>query len=272
VLSVGNELLLGNTVNTNATWLAAQITSLGGTVTRITVVRDKQGDISKAVREGIRRKPDFIITTGGIGPTFDDMTINGIAQAFHLRLKLDKTALEMVREHYARRFPHRRIFLTRPRLKMALIPSGGSPIQNPVGTAPAVRLIIRRTQIFCLPGVPREAKAIFLDSISAAIRSRAGRRFFAERWLKVQGVMESAISPIIDQVMSRCPGVYIKSHPRGFEGGNRPNIELHFSILTSDPDRAGELLTNAIGSMKVKLRLLRAKTVQLKHSSTRSGI
>lgn len=112
LLSVGNELLLGNTVNTNAAWLAAKVTSLGSMVTRTTTVRDDLEDISKAIKEAIRRKPDFVITTGGIGPTFDDMTIKAVAKALHLRLGLNRTALKMIREHYARRFADRKISLT----------------------------------------------------------------------------------------------------------------------------------------------------------------
>ena len=235
ILSVGNELLLGNTVNTNASWIAAQVTSLGGQVCRITAVADNLEEISKAIREAIRRKPNFIITTGGIGPTFDDMTLKAVARALRVRLKLDKIAVTMIREHYARRFPKRRISLTRPRLKMASIPSGSMPITNPVGTAPAVRISVHGTEIFCLPGVPREAKAIFRDSLSKAISAKAGGTKFLEKWITVQGLMESRLAPIIDNVMRKFPGVYIKSHPRGGEGRGRPFIELHFSISSSGP-------------------------------------
>ena len=264
LLSVGNELLLGNTVNTNASWLAIQITSLGGMVARTTTVRDNLVDISQAVKEAIRRKPDFIITTGGIGPTFDDMTIKAIAKAFHLRLKLDTTALRMIREHYTRRFPHRKISLTRPRLKMALLPSGGTPLPNPVGTAPGVRLFVRRTQIFCLPGVPKEAKEIFRESVSEAIRSKAGGMVFAERWVRVQGIMESSLAPIVDSVMSQWPGIYIKSHPRGVEGRGRPHIELHFSISASNSAKAEQVLLDAMKDTIRQLKDCKATVTQTK--------
>ena len=262
LLSVGNELLLGNTVNTNASWLSAQITALGAIVNRTTTVRDDLEDISNAVREVVGRKPDFIITTGGIGPTFDDMTVRAVAKAFHLRMRLDKTALKMIRAHYARRFPNRKITLSRPRLKMALAPYGGKPIPNPVGTAPGVHLLVRKTQIFCLPGVPKEAKAIFRKSLSPVIRAKAGRMVFAERWIRVQGVMESSLAPVIDGVMSRWPGVYIKSHPRGIESGGRPRIELHFSISTSDSARAQNILLAAMTDTIMKLKGFNAKVTK----------
>jgi nicotinamide-nucleotide amidase len=254
LLSVGNELLLGNTVNTNASWLAAQITTLGALVNRTTTVRDDLEDISNAIVELVGREPDFIITTGGIGPTFDDMTIKAVAKALHLRMRLDGTALGMIREYYARRFPNRKIALTRPRLKMALVPSGGRPIPNPVGTAPGVHLSVRKTQIFCLPGVPKEAKAIFRESLSPAIHSKAGRMVFAERWIGVQGIMESSLAPVIDRVMGRWPGVYIKSHPRSMENGGRPRIELHFSISTSDSAKAQKVLLGAMTDTIMRLK------------------
>ena len=264
MLSVGNELLLGNTVNTNAAWLAAKVTSMGSMVTRTTTVRDDLEDISKAIKEAIRRKPDFVITTGGIGPTFDDMTIKAVAKALHLRLGLNRTALKMIREHYARRFPDRKISLTPPRLKMALLPSGGTPLPNPVGTAPGVRLFVRRTQIFCLPGVPKEAKAIFRESVSEAIRSKAGGMVFAERWVRVQGIMESSLAPIVDSVMSQWPGIYIKSHPRGVEGRGRPHIELHFSISASNSARAEQVLLDAMTDTIRQLKDCKATVTQTK--------
>lgn len=249
ILSIGNELLLGNTVNTNASWIAAQVTSLGGTVTRITTVPDDLSEISHAIREALRRKTKFLITTGGIGPTFDDMTLKAVARALGVGLKLDKSAVAMIREHYARRFPKRRISLTKPRLKMASIPSRGTPIRNPVGTAPGVRLFVRGTEIFCLPGVPSEAKAIFRDSVSESIRVKAVGITFVERWVKVQGVMESSLAPMIDRVMRRSPGIYVKSHPRGVEKNGRPLIELHFSTSSTEPRKAEKELLNAISDL-----------------------
>jgi nicotinamide-nucleotide amidase len=262
LLSVGNELLLGNTVNTNASWLAVQITALGALVNRTTTVRDDLEEISDAVTEAVGRGPDFIITTGGIGPTFDDMTVKAIARALHLKMRLDETAVGMIREYYAREFPRQKIELTRARLKMALTPSGARSIPNPVGSAPGVHLLVRKTQIFCLPGVPKEAKAIFRESLSPAIRSKAGRMVFAERWIRVQGIMESSLAPIIDSVMGHWRGVYIKSHPRGNESGGRVRIELHFSILTSDSAKAQKALLGAIADTIMRLRDFKAKVTK----------
>jgi molybdenum cofactor synthesis domain-containing protein len=264
ILSVGNELLLGNTINTNASWIASQVTSAGAEVSRITTIGDNLQDISRELRESLRRKPDFLITTGGIGPTFDDMTLKGVAKALGRRIRLDQGAVHMIRNHYARRFEGKRIRLTKPRLKMACIPDGSTPIPNPVGTAPAVLLTVKGTRIFCLPGVPSEAKAIFQASILGRIRAEAGGRSYAETWLKVSGIMESSLAPIIDRVMNHRPGIYVKSHPRGFEN-NRPQIELHFSTFA--PTRVAGLrsIRRAVDEMKADLhsRAVRVKVVTI---------
>lgn len=257
ILSIGNELLLGNTVNTNASWIAAQVTRLGGQVTRITTVPDDLDEIAQCIKKTVRRKPSLVITTGGIGPTFDDMTLRGVARAFHLRMTLNRSAVGMIRDHYARRFPQRRISLTKPRLKMAIIPAKAKPIKNSVGTAPAIRLTERETDIFCLPGVPREAKAIFRETVSNVVSSMASGSVFIEKWLEVHGVMESTLAPIIDRVMQRRPGVYIKSHPRGVEAGGRPFIELHFSYSATNPRRAERLVQGAVSDMRIELRAKR---------------
>jgi nicotinamide-nucleotide amidase len=237
---------------------------LGGVVTRITTVPDDLEQISTAIKEAVNRRPDFIITTGGIGPTFDDMTIKAVAKTFHLPLRVHETALRMVREHYVRRFPNRKILLTPPRLKMATFPDGGSAIPNPVGTAPALHLNIRKTQIYCLPGVPKEAKAIFKESLSQTIHAKAGNKIFVEKWLRLEGLMESSLAPIIDKVMSQWPAVYIKSHPRGAEGKGGPRIELHFSISASNSIRAERALLGATADATRLLRGCKAKITRMR--------
>jgi nicotinamide-nucleotide amidase len=261
LLSVGNELLLGNTVNTNASWIAAQVTLLGGKVTRITTVADDREEIVAAVREAIRRGPSLLITTGGIGPTFDDMTLKCIGAAFRLRLRLDDDALAMIRAHYARRFPGKTMALTKSRVKMALIPKGSIPLRNPVGTAPGVMLMVKGIEVFVLPGVPKEAKAIFRRSVAKAVTAKAGGTVFLEKWILVRGIMESALAPMIDRTMERWPKVYIKSHPRGAEAG-KSLIELHFSTTSENKKEASRALREAASSLSTQLRSSHVKLLQ----------
>jgi len=96
IICVGNELLIGKTVNTNAQWMGKQATNLGVDVKRITTVQDVVEEIADVVREAIQRKPQFIVATGGLGPTFDDKTLEGIAKALNCKLEINEKALAMV--------------------------------------------------------------------------------------------------------------------------------------------------------------------------------
>jgi len=140
IICIGNELLIGKILNTNAQWLARYITSLGGRVRRINTVEDDLDEASSALKDSLSRRPTFIITSGGLGPTFDDKTLEAVATALNKPLELDEEALSMVKEKYHQYelSTSKRIELTPARLKMATLPKGAKPIKNPVGTAPAV--------------------------------------------------------------------------------------------------------------------------------------
>lgn len=261
IISIGNELLLGNTINTNSSWIAAKVTAEGAHVTRIITVGDELGEIVKTVRDSLRRKPNYIITTGGIGPTFDDMTVRAIASALRQRMKVDPAALAMIKEKYSRRYPDKKLKLTRSRLKMAMIPTRGIAVLNPVGTAPAVKVVQGKTEIFILPGVPDEMHAIFRITLAEAIRRKVSSTVFMEQWATVDGIMESTLAPLIDQTMRRWPNVYIKSHARGFEGRGVPHLGLHFSGFSNDSERIKHEMTVSMDFLVRKLRGLNVRVI-----------
>ncbi|MDW0121750.1 MAG: molybdopterin-binding protein, partial [Nitrososphaeraceae archaeon] len=97
ILCIGTELLSGITLNTNAYWLCSEITNVGGVVRRVTVVHDDLNEISSAARESLARKPSIVITTGGLGATYDDMTLEGIAAALGKKVVIDEMAIEMLK-------------------------------------------------------------------------------------------------------------------------------------------------------------------------------
>jgi molybdenum cofactor synthesis domain-containing protein len=221
IISVGYELLDGRVVNTNASWLAGQISSLGGRVSRITVVADDVGEISSAIREAMRRGADWIITSGGLGPTYDDVTLQGVAGAVGRKLFLNKKALEMVRRRYeelAREGVIGSPELTPPRMKMAMLPRGAKPLENNIGTAPGVLLRAGGCWIICLPGVPSELQDIFMNMVKPILEKRVRKIAIADRWIYVKGVPESSLAPRIDELRARAPSLYIKSHPEKREG------------------------------------------------------
>ncbi len=247
IICVGNELLIGKTLNTNAQWMAKRATSLGIAVKRITVVSDDVNEIANAIREALQRKPRFIITTGGLGPTFDDKTLEGIAKALNRKLEINENALKMVKEKYdayAKAGKLEKIELTPHRVKMATLPEKAEPLPNPVGTAPGVLIKLKNTFLIALPGVPSEMEAIFEESVLPLLKKEAGDMTFFEASIYVDGMMESALAPLIDKTMRDNPYIYIKSHPKGEE--KKPHIEIHFSTTAKDSQTAKNLLGKAI--------------------------
>jgi nicotinamide-nucleotide amidase len=267
IICVGNELLIGKTLNTNAYWMARRATSLGIMIKRITVVSDDVDEIANVIREALERKPRFAITTGGLGPTFDDKTLEGIAKALNCKLKVDEKALKMVREKYeayAKSGKMKTVELTPPRVKMATLPEGTEPLLNSVGTAPGVMTTIKRTFLIALPGVPKEMEAIFEESIVPLLKKEAGEITFFETSIYVDNIMESTLAPLIDRVMHDNLYVYIKSHPKSEE--KKPHLEIHFSTTAKDSkiakDRLGktivqlsELVKNTGGKIKSSMSI-----------------
>jgi nicotinamide-nucleotide amidase len=243
IISIGNELLIGKVFNTNAQWLSKRATNLGITVKRITVVPDNVNETALIIRETLKRKPQFVLTTGGLGPTFDDKTLEIIAKAVKCKLVVDHEALAMVKKKYqthASKKGRDCTVLTPPRVKMATIPENAKPIPNPVGAAPAIRIDSDGTVLIALPGVPREMEAIFEENVAPLLKGASrGNRFYEES-LYLDGIMESELAPLIEKVMQDNPGIYVKSHPRGAE--KKPHLEIHFSLISPDHETAQKRL------------------------------
>lgn len=215
ILTVGDELLEGYRTNTNAAWLAEKLTELGVDVRRITTVRDSVNEISKAVKEALKRNPDLLIVTGGLGPTPDDKTLESIAKAIGANLTLNKQALEFVKENYSRMQSQgivEKKELTKPREKMAYLPRGARPLPNPVGAAPGVHLEPDETHLICLPGVPKEMHAIFKEYVQDMLVGMGGRKKFTET-ITVEEGDESVIAPLIKDLTREFPEVEVRSYP-----------------------------------------------------------
>lgn len=149
LVTVGDELLAGETVNTNATWLAERLVARGVDIERITSVPDRVADIARAVNE-YHAEYDAVVVTGGLGPTHDDLTMAGIAAAFGCSLEPSEEALAWLDSHGG---------YTRDDLAdgTAAIPAGAQPLHNEVGVAPGCII----ESAYVLPGVPAEMQAMF---------------------------------------------------------------------------------------------------------------
>lgn len=265
IICVGNELLIGKTVNTNAHWLAKRATTFGLKVHRITTVEDDVEEIAIAVKAALERKNRFTVTVGGLGPTFDDKTLEGVAEALDCKLAVNKEALSMVEKRYRRYVEEGRLEtaeLTPHRVKMAKLPEGSKPLVNPVGTAPGVLIDHREKTLIALPGVPAEMKAIFEGSVAPLFRQAAGELTYFEASLDVLGVLESEVAPLIDRVMQGNPYVYVKSHPKGAE--NIPRIELHLSTSAEDAETGRDRLAKAVVQISALIEAKGGKVKPLK--------
>lgn len=235
LLCFGNELLIGKVVNTNASYMAQELTNAGAEVTRIVVLSDALDDLVSGFREALERSPDFVITSGGLGPTYDDKTLEGLARALNIPLEENPDALKMVRTAYS----FLNVNLNPARKKMAKLPRSALPIRNPVGTAPAIFLRAEgyRPAIYCLPGVPTELKAIFNERILPEI-SKRGSSFFQTSFL-CSGVGESSLAHLTEKLVSQHPKIYIKSHPKMTE--EEPTIEFHLTAKGNEQGLSGEM-------------------------------
>ncbi|MEM3437424.1 MAG: nicotinamide mononucleotide deamidase-related protein [Nitrososphaerales archaeon] len=251
IISVGNELLNGKVLNTNAYWLAKMITKLGGFVRCCTVVRDDVDDISSAIKESMKRKVNWLIVSGGLGPTYDDKTLQGIAKALNRELIMNVDALKMVEKKYEMMTYHgiiKKADLTQARMKMAKLPKGSNPLPNPIGTAPGVMINKGYIKIICLPGVPVEMKAIFKESIVPLIK-KAINNFYYEKSIHTTGIVESDLAPLIEKVLLNNPLVYIKSYPKGYEEGNA-KIEIQVTAMAEEYFTAKKRVKNALEQLK----------------------
>ena len=254
IISIGNELLIGHTFDTNSHWIAKHLTRLGWTLERVTQLRDSLDSIKSGVRGSLKRNPSVLITIGGLGPTHDDMTLAGISRALNKPMRLNKEALELVRDHYRRL--ENKPKLTKYRTKMATLPQGSVPLPNPVGTAPGAKMRQSSTTLFSLPGVPSEMKAIFRASIIPYLESFHTTRP-KEVEIKITGIIESALAPILDRARKIYPKLYFKSHPRGRETGIRPLILVH--IYNLEPGAEKEI-SEASARIMLQLAGIRARS------------
>ena len=187
IFSQGEEVVSGQTVDTNATWLSQHLNDLGLIVKRHTAVGDQLDDLVALIRE-IAVRADCCICTGGLGPTVDDLTAEAVAIASEQNLQFDETAFKQIEAYFVRR--------QRPmppiNRKQAFLPLQSVRIDNPVGTAPGFALKIQRCWFVFLPGVPSEMKAMF-PVVQQQLQSRFTLQPHSLVTLRSVGIGESAI-------------------------------------------------------------------------------
>lgn len=200
IISVGDELLLGQTINTNASWMGEELAKIGLDLRLVLTIADGKEDIENAL-EICTGKFDFIFITGGLGPTKDDITKNTIAQYFKQSLVVNEAVLANVKQLFAS--------FNRPVLPVnelqALVPERARVIVNKVGTAPAMWLSEKGSQIISMPGVPYEMKYLMSHEIIPAIVKENDLPHIVSVFILTQGIGESFIASEIEDIEDALP-------------------------------------------------------------------
>jgi len=230
ILIIGNEILDGVILDTNSQWIIQQLKPLNYTVTESITVRDDTTEIAKAINRMHQDGINMVITTGGLGPTHDDMTLLGVAEAFNLPMEQNETAFNIVERQY-RHYYERGVVdtpeITDARRKMAVFPKGATPLDNRAGGAPGVLLDRGDISVVSLPGVPSELIWIFENQLKPILKDHMQGHYY-EKIIHLNLRDESTLAPLIDEAMKTDSGVYIKSMVKPYgEAGIRLWISAH---------------------------------------------
>ncbi|MDO4661466.1 MAG: competence/damage-inducible protein A [Candidatus Saccharibacteria bacterium] len=249
IITIGDEVLNGSTLDTNSHWLCTQIAGRGALVTTVVTVHDDPIAIKDALAYCMRTKPNLIFTIGGLGPTIDDRTVESVAQALELPLEVNQTAVEYVQQRY-RDLESRGVVdhdvsasARNARQKMAVLPTSAVPIYNPVGAAPAVVINVDDTMsVLCLPGVPAEVRAIVSKHASDILERRLGSGFLRTMTIMTSTNDESVLAEASAVLTGEFPDVYVKTRPIRKEGGK---IGVTLTTSGNDQTKIGVMLDAA---------------------------
>lgn len=197
IISVGDELTLGQTVDTNSAWLSARLAELGVLTRSHLTVPDDQGAIVQAVRSATELA-EWVVITGGLGPTQDDLTRQALAELQDAPLVLHTPSLAKIERFFK---DLGRVMPESNRVQ-ALAPAGAMVLDNPRGTAPGLRLGVGRAQVFAMPGVPFEMKSMFEQHLAPLIAAQAGRTILTRK-INTFGIGESMVGEALGDLMRR---------------------------------------------------------------------
>jgi nicotinamide-nucleotide amidase len=206
ILTIGNELVSGDVPNTNASWLAQRLAPLGVAVRMIAALPDEIEAIAEFVR-GEAPRVDFLLVTGGLGGTPDDLTREALAHAF----RVPQEEVAELAAGLRARFAHNPDYAAR----WALLPRGSRPLANPLGGAPGFAI----ENVYVLPGLPAEMEAMF-----ASVEEEFRRGSPIGSWRRTYRLRESVLTPVLVETGERWPGVLVGSYPAFNPDG--PSVEL----------------------------------------------
>jgi nicotinamide-nucleotide amidase len=246
LLTIGDELLLGLTIDTNAAWLARELAAIGVRVARRITVGDAAADIAAAVRLALDRS-GAVITTGGLGPTADDLTKPAIAALFGRTLRFDDELWEGLRRLWRER--GRPGELPEVNRQQVMIPEGAIVLSNRHGTAPGIWLEDESGRwVAMLPGVPREMRGLATDELLPRLRLRSDRgHVLRSLTLRTTGIAESQLPALLAEYAAEIDGMRIAYQP------SPSGVDLRLTISGVPPDEAERRLRRAGDELRARV-------------------
>lgn len=230
IIAVGSELANGAVVNTNSAWLARALQKYGLAVTHHTIVGDHTAYLRSTIKEAQARS-QWIFITGGLGPTYDDITKECIAAELNRPLHLSASAMDHVEDF----FRNRQKPMTANNRKQALIPQGGEVLENPAGLAPGIWLEEGTKTIILLPGPPHEMKATFETSVEPRLASLR-QSVICTHSLHFYGIGEAELDNTLSDLMASSENPKVAPYAKGGE------VELRLTAQGENPAAAEKLL------------------------------
>ena len=242
IIAVGSELLTPDRLDTNSLFLTEELNKLGIEVLRKTIVGDNRELLAEAFRDALKRVP-VVISSGGLGPTEDDLTRETVAELLGRRLQRSD---EVVRAIEAR-FRSFKRDMPVVNLRQAMVPEGAEVLANPRGTAPGLWLDDSGRMIALLPGPPRELKPLFLEEVLPRLQRRVSGVRMVKRELRVTGMGESHVEERIRPIYTRYADVNttILASPG--------EIQIHLRVWTEDVAHAEVVLDEMVRSFELAL-------------------
>lgn len=242
IIAIGSELLAPDRTDTNSLWLTEQLNSIGIEVRLKTIVGDDDARLEEAIKDAIRRSK-VVITTGGLGPTEDDVTRKVAARALGRRLSLDEKILEELRQKflsYGHVMPERNS-------RQAMVIEGAEVLSNPNGSAPGIFVDHNGVAIVLLPGPPREMRPMFDNHVKPKLEGRAGNVRVVRRILRVAGLGESAVDEKIAPIYTKY------DNPQTTILFNQSEIEIHLTARGRTEEDANSLLDRLAEQLEEEL-------------------
>jgi len=248
LITIGDELLLGFTIDTNAAHLARELASIGIGIRRRATVGDTAEDIARAVGEAIGRT-GAVITTGGLGPTSDDLTKPSIASIFGRSMRLDEEHVAWMEQRWQQRFNRR---MPESNRAQAMLPEGATKLVNNHGSAPGIWLEDEQGRwVAMLPGVPREMRGMLADTLLPRLRELVGAggvpTVVRSRTLRTTGVAESLLADQLDPILPSLGRISLAYLPAP------DGVDLRITVRDVSASEADEALDAAASIVRERL-------------------